>query len=106
MGLLKTLTLNGKTYTLAPSVLATSVTLLAGNWVGDTSPYSQTVVIEGVGPMSKVDLQPTIDQLAIFHEKDLAFTAENDGGSITIYAVGDKPSRDYTLQVTITEVVA
>lgn len=80
------------------------VTLLAANWKGTESPYSQVVQIKGVTENSQVDLTPSIEQLAIFHNKDLAFVTENEGGVVTVYALGDKPLNDYTIQVTITEV--
>lgn len=80
------------------------VTLLASAWTGEDSPYSQVVEIDGVSENSMVDLQPSVEQLAIFHEKDLAFVTENEDGVVTVYAVGDKPTNDYTMQVTITEV--
>lgn len=80
------------------------VDLLASGWVGDTSPYSQVVEIDGVTENSQVDLTPSIEQLAVFHHKDLTFVTENVGGVVTVYALGDKPTNDYTIQVTITEV--
>lgn len=80
------------------------VELLAKNWVGDESPYSQVVSIDGVTKNSQVDLTPNVEQLDIFHHKDLTFVTENDGGIITVYAIGQKPTNDYTIQVTITEV--
>lgn len=80
------------------------VELLAAKWIGTGSPYSQVVSIAGVTNRSQVDLKPTIDQLAIFHDKDLAFVTENDNGVVTVYALGDKPTNDYTIQVSITEV--
>ena len=80
------------------------VDLLASGWVGEDSPYSQVVVVTGATENSQVDLTPSVEQLAIFHEKDLAFVTENDGGVITVYAIGQKPTNDYTIQVTITEV--
>ena len=82
-----------------------SVTLYANNWTGDASPYSQVVAISGITEHSKVDLQPSTEQLAIFHEKDLAFVAENEDGVVTVYCVGQKPQLDYTMQITVTEVV-
>ena len=78
--------------------------LLASNWQGNHSPYSQVVAITGVTPISKVDLQPTPEQLTIFHKKDLAFVTENVNGVITVYSIGDKPLNDYEIQATITEV--
>ena len=82
----------------------TSVTLSAYQWVGKESPYSQVVNISGTTPNSKIDLNPTVEQLDIFHDKDLAFVVENDNGVITVYCIGQKPTNDYTMQVTITEV--
>ncbi len=80
------------------------VTLLAANWSGTEDPYWQVVAISGVTENSQVDLKPSVEQLAIFHDKDLAFVTENDGGVVTVYAIGDKPMNDYTMQVSITEV--
>ena len=84
-----------------------SVTLLAANWDGDERlHYQEDVEIDGVPitPYSKINLQPSAEQLTIFHEKDLAFVTENEDGRVTIYALGDKPINDYTIQVTVTEV--
>ena len=80
------------------------VDLLSANWSGTSSPYSQVVEIEGITENSQVDLTPSIDQLIIFYEKDLGFVTENDDGIVTVYAIGQKPENDYTIQVTITEV--
>lgn len=82
------------------------IELPAENWKGAESPYSQVVNIDGVSVNSKVDLQPSVEQLEIFHDKDIAFTTENDGGVVTVYAIGDRPTSDYTIQATIMEVVA
>lgn len=104
MAILKTLTINGVTYSVTPVVPASSVTLLASAWEGDGDSYSQVVEIPGVTAHTKVDLQPTSDQLAEFHYKVLAFVAENDGGKVTVYAIGDKPADNHTIQITKTEV--
>lgn len=81
-----------------------TVELLAANWVGEGSLYSQVVPVYGVTPNSQVDLTPSVEQLAIFHDKDLALVAENEDGVVTVYAIGQKPTNDYLIQVTITEV--
>jgi hypothetical protein len=80
------------------------VVLLANKWIGDTSPYSQVVTINGVTENSQVDLTPNVEQLAIFYDKDLTFVTENNGGVVTVYAIGQKPENNYTIQATITEV--
>lgn len=82
----------------------TNVTLLAANWKGTASPYSQVVNVAGVTANSQVDLTPSVEQLSIFHTKDLTFVTENVGGVVTVYAIGQKPANDYTIQATITEV--
>ena len=82
-----------------------TITLASDNWVGDASPYSQVVNIAGVTENSKVDLQPSAEQLTIFHEKDLTFVTENDDGVVTAFCIGQKPANDYTIQAVITEVV-
>ena len=80
------------------------VVLRGNGWVGEESPYAQVVTLAGVTAKSQVDLTPSVEQLAVFHDKDIAFVAENNGGVVTVYAVGQKPENDYTIQVTITEV--
>lgn len=88
----------------APAKLA-NVTLRASAWSGSDGLYSQVVTIDGTTAYSKVDLLPSVEQLAIFYNKDVTFMTENDDGVITVYAIGERPANDYTLQVSITEVV-
>ena len=82
----------------------TPVTLLATKWAGTGNLYSQTVSLAGVTANSKIDLNPTVEQLSIFHTKDIAFVVGNNNGTITVYCIGQKPTNDYTIQTTITEV--
>ena len=72
------------------------------------SRYGQIVNVNNavITPNSKVDLQISSEQMVVFYEKSLAFVAENDDGVITIYCVGDVPKNNYTMQVTVTEVVS
>lgn len=83
-----------------------SVTVFASAWEGADGLYSQVVTIEGVTEYSKVDLLPSVEQLAIFRNKDVAFVTENEDGVVTVFAIGEKPTNDYTMQVQITEVAA
>lgn len=86
-------------------VKTVTINLLASAWVEDSDKqYSQVVVIADITPYSKVDLQPTTEQLLIFYEKDIAFVTENDDGVVTVYCIGQKPTLDYAMQATITEV--
>ena len=73
---------------------------------GVENTYCQEIHIEGVTANSKIDLNPSVMQLAHFHEKDIAFVVENEHGQVTVYCVGQMPTEAYTIQVTITEVNA
>lgn len=92
-------------YVKNTSGVHSSVTLLASAWQGSSNLYSQVVSINGVTANSKVDLNPSVEQLQIFYNKDITFVTENDDGVVTVYCVGQKPTNDYTMQVTITEVI-
>lgn len=104
MAQMRTLTINGEKYDIIPVLPADNVTLLASAWVANEDTYSQVVDVPGVTANTKIDLQPTPEQLEEFHYKVLAFVAENDGGTVTVFAVGDKPENDHTIQITKTEV--
>ena len=95
---------NGPGSAKSTTTRLSQITILADAWEGDESPYSQVVTVDGTTAYSKVDLQPSVEQLALWHQKDLAFVAENEDGVITVYAIGDKPANDYVVQVTVTEV--
>lgn len=84
-----------------------SVTLYADKWEQDADKrYFQMVTVNNatITPNSKVDLQPSAEQLTIFHEKDLAFVTENEDGVVSVYCVGRVPQNDYTIQATVMEV--
>ena len=86
-------------------VKTVSISLPSSNWMEESANrYYQVVTIAGTTEFSKVDLQPTAEQLVIFHEKDIAFVTENEDGVVTVYCIGQKPVSDYTIQATITEV--
>lgn len=88
------------------SARLTNVTLKSSAWKTESDGlHSQVVTVAGVTEYSKVDLLPSVEQLAIFHNKDVTFVTENEDGVVTVYAIGDKPILDYTMQAQITEVV-
>lgn len=100
----KNMTVSNVVSGITPTSRIGEVTLIADGWNGEGNLYSQVVSIDGVTENSQVDLTPSVQQLAVFYEKDLTFVTENDGGVVTVYAIGQKPQNDYTIQVTITEV--
>ena len=91
--------------TIARTPKLTTVTFPAASWTGDANPWSQVVTVNGVTANSKVDLRATALQVVELQNNDIAFMAENDDGVVTVYALGSKPTVDYTIQAEITEVV-
>ena len=81
-----------------------TISLPASEWIGSSSPYSQTVTINTVTPVTKIELNPTVTQIVSLQDDDIALMAQNDEGTVTVYSFGGKPSGDITMQVTLTEV--
>ncbi len=89
---------------ISAPVRAVNVTLPAALWEASGSRYSQQVLIPGVTSGSQVNLTPTVAQMAVFCERDCCFLTENDGGTVTVYLFGEKPTEDYTVQACVVEV--
>ena len=88
-----------------PAAKLSSISLPASKWTGSDNLYSQVVTIPGITENSQVNLAPSVEQMAIFYEKDITFVTENDGGVVTVYVIGQKPQNDYTIQADIVEVI-
>lgn len=86
------------------AVKLTVITLPAAGWKGAASPYAQQVSVDGISVSSMVDLQPDARQLEQLRRLELALTAVNEEGVVTVYATGDLPAEDITVQATVTEV--
>lgn len=81
-----------------------TITLSTSAWTGSSEPYSQPIEIATVTAASKVDLQPTAQQIVALQNAETSLMIENNGGVLTCYAIGNKPTVDYTMQVLIQEV--
>lgn len=82
----------------------TKVLMLASAWTGNNNPYSQSVVINGVNANSKLDLQPTPEQIVSLQDSEISLMLTNDNGTVIAWAIGNKPTKDYVMDVLITEV--
>lgn len=82
-----------------------SVTITGANWTGSSSPYSQGVTINGVTSNSKVDLQPTANQIVELQNAGVQLMIENNAGTCTAWALGKKLTSDMTISVLLTETV-
>lgn len=82
-----------------------TLTLAAANWTGSESPYTQGVTVTGGTATSQVDIQA--DAAAIQQMLDDGTNAiyiANNNGTFTAYAVGEKPTADLSIQVTVYDV--
>jgi hypothetical protein len=85
----------------------TTITLSAASWTGSSNPWSQGVEITAdanIGISSKLDPQPTAQQIVSMQNEETSIMLSNEGGYVVAYAIGNKPTVDYTMQVLITEV--
>lgn len=87
-----------------------TVTLDIQEWeevtdIGDSNIgcYRQDINIDGAGGCCRLDLQPDVGMLAEFKQLGIIFTTENRNGVITVYSVGIKPLKTYTMQATLIE---
>lgn len=85
-------------------VRVSEITLSAEKWEGAAPMFYQVIEIDGITENSQVDPTPSAEQLMVLREKDVTIVIENEDGVVTVYAIGQKLTNDYTLQVTITEV--
>lgn len=83
----------------------TTVTLSSSKWTGSSNPWSQVITMNGVTANSKIDLQPTATQIVELQNADIMLMIENNNGTTTAYAIGGKPTKNYTMQALITEVI-
>ena len=81
-----------------------TISLPASAWSGTKEPYSQVVEILTATASSKIDLQPSAQQIVDLQNAEISLMIGNDGGNLTCYAIGNKPTVDYTMQVLIQEV--
>lgn len=82
-----------------------TLTLTAASWTGSESPYTQGVTITGGTATSQADIQA--DATAIQQMLDDGTNAiyiANNNGTFTAYAVGEKPTADLSIQVTVYDV--
>lgn len=82
-----------------------TTTLMASNWLGTASPYTQRVTVTGGKATSQVNVQG--DATAIQQMLDDGTNAiyiANNNGIFTAYAVGEKPTANLSIQMTVYDV--
>ena len=83
------------------------ITLSASGWTAhdDNSYYTQVVDISDITENTKIDLNLTPEQIIDISSNGITMFAVNDNMVVTVYASGDKPSGDMTIQIAKSEVV-
>lgn len=90
----------------ACKVKKNTLSLPTASWTG-SGPYTQTVTITGITVNSKVDIQMDATALGVLIDSGTsAIWIENNNGTLTAKALGEKPNSNLSVQVTITEVTA
>lgn len=87
------------------SIIKGSVTLTVAGWVADGDDWKQPVTIAGGAAGKQVDLEA--DKTAIkqmLEDGTSALYIANNNGTFTAYAVGEKPTADLSIQVTVYDV--
>lgn len=88
----------------ACKVKKNTLSLPTASWAG-SGPYTQTVTITGITVNSKVDIQMDATALGVLIDSGTsAIWIENNNGTLTAKALGEKPNANLSVQVTITEV--
>ena len=90
----------------ACKVKKNTLSLPTASWTG-SGPYTQSVTITGITVNSKVDIQMDATALGVLIDSGTsAIWIENNNGTLTAKALGEKPNANLSVQVTITEVSA
>lgn len=88
------------------TVTTHEITLPTANWTeSDDGMYYTQAIDVTVRESSKVDLQPTPQQLIDLITDGISMFVANENGNVTAYAIGGKPSSDLTIQATETVVI-
>lgn len=81
---------------------AITINLKAVDWITsqDMTYYTQDVTIPNITAKTKIDLQPTPDQLISLINSGIVMFVANENSAVKVYSVGDKPATDLTIQAT------
>lgn len=82
-----------------------SINLPTNEWVqsSDMTHYTQDITISGVTANTKIDLQPSPEQLVSMINNGIVMFVANDNGDVKVYSVNEKPNEDMIIQATVKE---
>lgn len=84
-----------------------NITLPAGGWIQseDLTHFTQVITIPNVmiTAKTKIDLQPSPEQLVAMITNGMVMFVVNDNANIKVYSVNEKPTEDMIIQATVKE---
>lgn len=83
--------------------LLVTITLSAADWNGTQSPYLQIISVAEDLSNRQVALLPDKQVLFQLFTNGTALTTENNGETVTVYAIGNKPAFDITMQAALSK---
>lgn len=84
------------------------INLPVNSWVehsGDMTYYTQDISLEAVTEHTKIDLQPTSEQLISLIFSGISMFIANENGTVKVYSVSEKPTTDMIIQASRKEVI-
>lgn len=90
--------------TIDPNIVLpkkTTVTVFADAWEGSDDLYYQNVICDGVSANSKIEPNITPSQAVELKNCQTSIMFTNNGAVVTAWAVGNKPTSDMTIAVSI-----
>lgn len=84
-----------------------NVTLNSALWKAseDGTYYTQELTITGVTAKSRIDLNPTPEQIIQLLNDEVSMFVSNDAGVVTVYSMNGVPSTTMYMSAVITEVI-
>lgn len=84
-----------------------TLTLSTDGWIqsSDATYYTQEVSIEGSTVNTRVNLDPTAEQLLQILQEEVSLFVVNDNGTILVYSVNNVPSTDMAIKAILKEVL-
>ena len=89
----------------AATIRSTTFTIVQNQWQEkEGNIWSQVISLNTVTPKTKVDIQPTAEQVYAMQDAGISLMVENNNGVVTLYGINGVPTDPWTLQVLLTEV--
>lgn len=83
-----------------------NVTFSESGWLGENGVYGQPFYVYGITDSSQVNIALDVEKYQELSNEGVTLLTKNSNGNVTLYAIGNKPSKDFPAQLMIEEVDA